>query len=238
MEKVAAIATGRISPFYYRPVKYVEEAEGLDESLSDALIGDSDGRKHWLLDIRYEPLPLSSLVSSLMHSKQYKHTKDLGMTNGQLSNPEPALIKILQIMRDGHILVLLSDNREHVMMVDDLVRRRCTEAGIVLEDPYQTNAGDLCRYNAPANSGSAPLWADGTQVYLHHRTSYVYRFLADDLAEERSHSVDIRDLTVVEAGKYRCDQCEKGEKTVVWRERAGKKLCKHCFWLWDLDNGE
>ncbi len=239
MEKAAiAPRVGRISTFCYPPRKYMEELESLDEMLRDALVGDSDGRKHWLLDIRYDPKPVSSFLAGLTQSKQYKHAKDLGLVNGKLSHPEPALHKILQIMRDGHILVLLSDNQEHVTMVDDLVRKQCEKAGIALEDPYQINAGDLCRYNAPANSRYSPLWPDGTQVYLHHRTSYVYRLLAYDLDEDRSHSVDIRDLVIIEAGKYRCDQCEKGEKTVIWREPAGKQLCKHCFWLWDLDNGE
>ena len=240
MEKVAAIAnrTGRISPFYYRPVKYMEEMESLDENLHDALIEDGDGRKKWILDIRNNPQPVSSYIGSLMQSKQYKHTKDLAMPSGKLVNPDAAVQKIVHIMRDGKILLLLSDSQEHVAMVDDLVRRQCAEAGIALEDPYQISAGDLCRYNAPANSRYSPLWPDGTQIYLHHRTSYVYRHLAYDLAEERSHSVDIRNLTVVEAGKYRCDQCQKGDLTVMWREPAQQKLCRHCFWLWELDHDE
>ena len=229
---------GRVSPFYYPLRKHMEELESLDEMLRDALIADSDGRKHWLLDIRYEPLPVSSFLVGLTQSKQYKHAKDLGMVNGQLSNPELAIGKIVQIMRDGHILILLSDDQAHVKQIETLVREEAQKQGIALEDPYMVNAGDLCRYNAPTNSRYAPVFPDGTQICLHHRTSYVYRLLAYDLDEDRSHSVDIRDLVIIEAGKYRCDQCEKGEKTVIWREPAGKQLCKHCFWLWDLDNGE
>jgi hypothetical protein len=229
---------GRVSPFYYRPAKYHEELESLDEMLRDALIGDDDGRRHWLLDIRYDPKPVSSFLAGLTQSKQYKHTKDLGLVNERLSNPEPALHKIMQIMRDGHILILLSDDQAHVKQVETKVREEAQKQGIALEDPYQMNAGDLCRYNAPANSRYAPLWANGTEVFLALRTGYVYRFLVYDLNEDRSNSVDIRDLVIVESGKYRCDKCKKGEKTVTWHEPASQKLCRHCFWQWGLDHGE
>lgn len=229
---------GRISPFHYRQVKYHEEAESLNEALSDALLKDGlrgDGAIPWLLDIRYNPESSSPQGTHLkhIHPKQYRHARGLGVKDGRLFYPSSAIREILKMLRAGEVFVLLSDNEAHVKQVEALIRNEAT--GVALEDPYAVNAGDLCTYAAPSDS---PLWPDRTQIFLHHRIAYVYRFLAYDLAESCSNYVDIRDLTIVEAGKYRCGQCQKGEKTVMWREPAGRKLCKHCFWLWEMDRDE
>lgn len=224
---LAKVHVGRIYPFNYRQQEAEEALAGLLRTYGGEII--------WLLDIRFDPDgSLDGFQGSWLKKVrpgQYRHAKGLGLTNSQLYYPTSAVRKILELLQAGESFVLFSNSAEHVGMVETLVRGEAQKCGIVLEDPYALSAGDLCLWDE--RETGKPV-----EVVLHHRTPDVYTFLAGFLQSLRSEYVDIRDLKVAEALKYRCDTCGKGEAAVTWREQPQQKLCRHCFWVWDLEYGE
>ena len=221
---------GRVYPFCYK--QWHDESE---ESLSN-LLRTFDDRAIWLLDIRFNPedswAGFQGSWLKKVRPTQYRHAKGLGLVNEQLFHSDAAVRKILELVQAGESFVLFSGALSHVRMVETLVRSAAEAQNILLEDPYAFHAGDLC------------LWMERDtghpiEVILHHRTPDVHTFLASSLKPGyRNEYVDIRDLTVKTLGAYRCEKCERGVASVTWREEPQQKLCKHCFWVWELEYGE
>ncbi len=208
-----------------------------DEALADLLRAYS--RVIWLLDIRFDPESDTEWPQyrgewlKQEREKQYRHAKGLGMVGDQLYHPEPAIRKILKMVQQNESFVLFSDNWDHALMVERLVRQRAQEQNIPLEDPYRLQPGDVCL--AQLDGGAR------VDVILHHRHTDVYAFVIDPRNPEwhgSIHPVDLDDLQVIDAGAYLCAECNRGAATVKWREQPAKKMCRHCFWLWDLKYGD
>lgn len=218
---------GRIYPFSYKRTK-----QDTSEYFSD-LLRRYNKEVKWLLDLRSDPEDSwdqyrGEWLRDNQAPDQYLHV---------LSDTEKAVNGVVTLLQRDESFVLFHDDWGVVKSFESKIYYRAEERGVDIEDPYTIHPGDVCRWTNKDEQ------ADNLEVVVNFRQPDVFSFhvhtkdplVRDKFGFEISTWADFRDLTRIELGAFLCQECKRGENTVQWREKAGKKLCKHCNWEMELN---